>query len=108
MKQTEKSFSKTTHHLKEGDILTQKDLAKTIKAYFKKGSDVFYKGEIAKAIVHEMKKGHGLLRMQDFESYRTRVREPIKGEYKGYEIFSMPPPSSGGVHIVEMLNILKE
>ena len=62
-----KVFFKNNTPLKEGDILTQKDLAKTIKLIFKKGSDVFYKGN-SEAIVTEMKKGHGLLRMQDFES----------------------------------------
>ena len=103
-----KVFFKNKTPLKEGDILIQKDLAKTIALISKKGSDVFYKGEIAEAISSEMKKHKGLLRMQDFKSYRTRVREPIIGKYKGYEIFSMPPPSSGGVHIVEMLNILND
>ena len=93
--------------LKEGDLLIQKDLARTIELIAKGGSEVFYTGKIAKAITQEMKKSGGILNMTDFKKYRTLAREPIQGEYEGYNIFSMPPPSSGGVHIVEMLNILK-
>ena len=88
-------------------MLIQKDLARTIELMAKGGSEVFYTGKIAKAITQEMKKSGGILNMTDFKKYRTLAREPIQGEYEGYNIFSMPPPSSGGVHIVEMLNILK-
>ena len=101
-------FLKNGKPLKKGDLLVQKDLAKTIRLISDKGSDVFYKGEIAKALASEMKKNGGLVSLDDLAQYKTKMRKPTKGNYKGYEVFSMPPPSSGGVHIVEMLNILSD
>ncbi len=89
-----------------GEILEQKDLAETLRRIVKDGRDGFYKGKTADLIVAEMKEGGGLITHQDLENYYSVMREPVTGNFRGYEISSMPPPSSGGVHIVQMLNIL--
>lgn len=92
---------------KRGDILVQKDLAKTLKAIRDHGAAGFYEGPVAQLIVDEMKKNGGLITLEDLKNYRAVERTPVKGEFRGYEIVSMPPPSSGGVHIIEMLNVLE-
>ncbi len=90
-----------------GQLLIQKDLAKTLKQISKKGRDGFYKGKVAKKITKFMKKEGGLITNEDLVSYKAKTRKPVTGSYRGYEIVSMPPPSSGGVHLVQMLNILE-
>ncbi len=90
-----------------GERLTQPDLARTLRAIAENGRDGFYKGWVANAIVAEMATGNGLITHEDLEGYRVVEREPVHGTYRGYEIFSMPPPSSGGAHLVQMLNILE-
>ena len=89
-----------------GEILVQKDLAKTLRRIVKDGRDGFYKGKTADLIVAEMEAGGGLITHQDLENYHSVTREAVTGNFRGYEIASMPPPSSGGVHIIQMLNIL--
>ncbi|NET04592.1 MAG: gamma-glutamyltransferase [Symploca sp. SIO2B6] len=91
-----------------GDILIQKDLAKSLKLIAKEGSKAFYQGAIAKAIVADMEANGGLITKEDLAAYQPVIREPIRGTYRGYEIYSMPPPSSGGIHLVQMLNILEK
>jgi len=91
----------------EGDTVVYKDLARTYRLIAEKGVDVFYRGEIAEAIAAEMARSKGWLDREDLENYRAEIREPVRGSYRGYDIFSMPPPSSGGVHIVEILNIME-
>jgi gamma-glutamyltranspeptidase / glutathione hydrolase len=91
----------------EGDRLVQSDLAKTLRAIAKDGPNAFYKGWIADRIAEAMKANGGLITRQDLAAYKARERAPIRGTYKGYEIVSMPPPSSGGVALIEMLNILE-
>ena len=93
--------------LKIGDTLIQKDLAWTLEQIKLHGKDGFYRGKVAKKIVTEMKKGGGLIRKNDLLAYRTKILKPVTGTYRGYKIQSMPPPSSGGIHIVEILNILE-
>jgi gamma-glutamyltranspeptidase/glutathione hydrolase len=93
--------------LKEGDTLVQKDLAKTLRTISKKGRDGFYKGWVAKAIVKEHRRLKGLITQKDLDKYNVKYRDPIIGEYRGHKIFSMSPPSSGGVHIIQILNILR-
>lgn len=73
----------------------------------RKEKKAFYEGEIARNIVQEMSKNGGLITLEDLMSYEPKIRQPIQGEYLGYQIYSMPPPSSGGVHLIQMLNILK-
>lgn len=90
-----------------GSIFRQPELANTLKLIAKEGKKVFYEGEIAQDIVQEMSNNGGLITLEDLANYQPKIREPIKGEYLGYEIYSMPPPSSGGVHLIQMLNILK-
>ena len=89
-----------------GDKLALKDLAKSYRLIAEKGPDVFYKGEIADAIEKEMQ-GKGLITKADLAAYKPAVRTPVRGSYRGYEIISMAPPSSGGTHVIEILNILE-
>ena len=91
-----------------GDKIYLKDLAKTYRLIADKGPDVFYKGEIAEAIEKEMKgSGKGLIAREDLAAYRPVFRTPVRGSYRGYEIISMFPPSSGGTHVIQLLNILE-
>ena len=91
-----------------GDKLVLKDLAKSYRIIAEKGPDVFYKGEIADAIEKEMKaSGKGLITKADLAAYKPAIRKPVRGTYRGYEIISMAPPSSGGTHVIEILNILE-
>lgn len=91
----------------QGDTLKQKDLARTLKLISKKGADGFYTGRTADLIVSEMEQGGGLITHKDLENYKTVTRKAVNGMYRGHEIYSMPPPSSGGVHVIQMLNILE-
>ncbi len=92
---------------KKGDLLIQKDLAKTLKRILKFGRDGFYSGKTAELIVKEMIRGNGLISIEDLKSYTSVYREPIIGSYKDYKIISMGPPSSGGILLVNMLNMLE-
>ena len=91
----------------EGDIIVQKDLAKTLKRIATNGRDGFYKGETADLIVNEMKANNGLITYEDLKEYNSVYRKPIIGSYRGYTIISMGPPSSGGPLIIQMLNMLE-
>ncbi len=90
-----------------GERFTQPDLAETLQAIAEHGSDVFYKGAIAKQIVAEMERGGGLVDAASLAAYEPVVRDVARGTYRGYEVLTMPPPSSGGIHVVQMLNILE-
>jgi gamma-glutamyltranspeptidase/glutathione hydrolase len=90
----------------EGDIMRQPELAETLKAIAAQGSDVFYRGWIAEAIVETVKKEGGVLTLEDFKDYKPVWREPLVGSYRNRTVITMPPPSSGGVALVEMLNVL--
>ncbi|PAF46030.1 gamma-glutamyltransferase [Helicobacter sp. 11S02629-2] len=92
---------------KEGDLFIQKDLSTTLKAIEKDGRDGFYKGKVADLIVKDMEKNHGIITKEDLADYKVIWRTPVVGTYRGYTIVSMPPPSSGGVHLIEMLNIME-
>lgn len=91
----------------KGDRLVQKNLAHSLQLIARQGPDAFYKGEIADEIAGEMAQHGGLISKADLAAYRAVERQPISGTYRGYEVFSMPPPSSGGIHIVQILNILE-
>jgi gamma-glutamyltranspeptidase/glutathione hydrolase len=104
---SEKIFFKKGKVLKEGDLLVQKDLAKTLKAIQKNGRDGFYKGRVAKAIVAEERRRGGLIRMNDLRRYNVVKRKPMKGTYKGNDVYSMSPPSSGGIHVIQILNTVE-
>ncbi len=90
-----------------GERLVQADLATTLASIAEEGPDAFYKGGIADRIVKASVEKGGILSKQDFERYRVRELEPVKCNYRGYDIVSSPPPSSGGVIICEILNILE-
>jgi gamma-glutamyltranspeptidase/glutathione hydrolase len=90
-----------------GERIRQPDLARTLARIRDEGRAGFYAGETARLIADEMRANGGLITEDDLARYQAREREPIRGTYRGYEIISMPPPSSGGVAIVEMLNILE-
>ena len=90
-----------------GKKLVQKDLARSLKEISKNGRDAFYKGKVAKEITDFMKKDRGLITKEDLASYKAVIRKPVVGNYRGYEIYSMPPPSSGGIHLIQILNILE-
>jgi len=89
-----------------GERLKQSDLADTLQLIADQGPDAFYRGTIAEKIAAEMETGGGLIDMEALAAYQPTVREPLRGEYRGYGIVTMPPPSSGGVHVLQMLNVL--
>jgi gamma-glutamyltranspeptidase/glutathione hydrolase len=91
-----------------GDLLVQKDLAATYRKLAEQGIDYFYKGDFAKATAQWMKENNGIVSYEDFTNYTMRLREPIKSEYRGYTLYGFPPPSSGGVHVAQILNILSQ
>jgi gamma-glutamyltranspeptidase / glutathione hydrolase len=93
--------------LGEGDRLLQPELAATLATIARQGPDGFYKGAIAEKIAASVQDAGGLMTADDLKNYRAVVRDPLRGSYRGFEIMSMPPPSSGGVHLIEMLNILE-
>ncbi len=90
-----------------GEIWKQPALANTLKEIRDHGRDGFYKGRIAKEIIKFMEEHGGIITMVDLEQYIAVERKPIKGTYKDYEIYSMPPPSSGGVALIEMMNVME-
>lgn len=90
-----------------GDRLKQPELAASLRRIMRRGADGFYAGETANLIVAEMQQGGGLITHADLENYKAVTRTPVHGTYHGYDIAAMGPPSSGGVHVVQMLNILE-
>jgi len=90
-----------------GEVLVQRDLAASLKLIAEQGVSAFYEGPIAEKIVAAVSAADGHLTMDDFATYEVKMREPVSGSYRGYDIVSMPPPSSGGVHIVQILNTLE-
>jgi len=92
---------------KKSDLLIQKDLAKSLSLIAKNGAKAFYDGDITERILDDFKKNEGIFIKEDFLSYEIRKLEPLCGSYKSYQVCSMPPPSSGGVAIIQMLNILE-
>jgi gamma-glutamyltranspeptidase / glutathione hydrolase len=100
-------FTKDGEAYKEGDIFIQTDLARTLEQIKINGVDGFYKGKIADLFVNQIKKLGGYITHEDLIKYKAVEREPIVGMYKNHEIISMPPPSSGGIALIEMLNVLE-
>jgi gamma-glutamyltranspeptidase/glutathione hydrolase len=91
-----------------GDVLKQPDLARTLERIAEKGSRGFYEGETAELIVKEMQAGGGLITLDDLRNYTIYRRPPLRGRYRGYEVLTVPPPSAGGVALLESLNLLEE
>ena len=90
-----------------GEVLVQDDLAWSLTQISETGDRAFYEGAIAEKLVTFMEENDGLITAADLKNYRVVERAPVRGHYKGYDIVSMPPPSSGGVHVIQMLNILE-
>jgi gamma-glutamyltranspeptidase/glutathione hydrolase len=104
---SKKIFTKNGELYSTGDLFIQNDLAWTLEQIKEKGTDGFYKGKVAELLVKQVKALGGIITLEDLEKYQPVEREPITGNYRGYEIISMPPPSSGGIALVEILNILE-
>ena len=90
-----------------GDTMVLPDLAKTLRIIAEEGADAFYQGQIADQLVAQMQQGNGIITKEDLAAYQAKLREPIRGTYRDYELFGPPPPSSGGVCVVEAMNILE-
>ncbi len=91
----------------EGEIIKNPDLANTLSKLGSNGAECFYRGEIAQAIASEMTEEDGIITIKDLNNYKAEIKEPIIGTYKEYQIISTAPPSGGGTHLVELLNILE-
>ena len=94
-------------NFKAGDKIIQKDLAITLSNIRDSGAKGFYEGAVADLIISEMEKSNGIITYEDLTEYKAKEREPVKGTYRGYEIISMGPPSSGGISLIYLLNILE-
>ncbi len=104
---THAQFSRDGEPYQAGETLVQSDLAATLERIRDQGGDGFYKGVTARLVAEEMERGGGWITEEDLARYEAREREPVRGTYRGYDIISMAPPSSGGTALVEMLNVLE-
>jgi gamma-glutamyltranspeptidase/glutathione hydrolase len=100
-------FLNNGNFFKEGELLRQTDLAATFARMQKEGPNEFYEGQTARLITEDIKRHNGLITLEDLHNYVAKEREPLHSTYRGYEVISMPPPSSGGAVLIEMLNILE-
>ena len=103
---TQKVFFRDGVPLRQGDVLVQQDLAATLERFAAKGLDGFYGGRTAELIVAQMQRDGGVVTAADLSAYAVRERQALRGKYRGCEVLSMPPPSSGGVALLQMLNLL--
>lgn len=103
-----KIFLNNGNYYKEGDLFKQPDLAQTLARMKKFGANEFYTGKTAELIAADMKKNNGLITMEDLKNYQPKERTPLRGTYRGHEIISMPPPSSGGIVLLQALNMLEK
>jgi gamma-glutamyltranspeptidase/glutathione hydrolase len=101
------AYSKGGVPYEAGELFRQPDLARSLARIRDHGRDGFYQGETARLLVEEMRRAGGLITLEDLARYEARERAPVRGTYRGYEIIGMSPPSSGGIAVVEMLNILE-
>lgn len=104
---TAKLYSNEGLPYETGDTIKNPDLAATLELIAKQGKDGFYKGELAKKVAAAVQETGGILTEADLAAYEPKIRKPISGSYRGYTIFSTPPASSGGTHVIEILNILE-
>lgn len=100
-------FLRDGNFYQEGEILRQPELAATLRRLMERGPNEFYRGETARMIVEDMAQNGGLITLEDLQSYRVVERQPLRLSYRGYEIITAPPPSSGGVAIIQMLRMLE-
>jgi len=94
--------------LEPGDTLRNEDLALTLEKIATGGPSVFYEGELAEAIVAELQSLGGVFELEDLRSYQAKLREPVAGSYRGYQVFSAAPSTGGGTHLIELLNVMEE
>ncbi len=104
---TQAIFWKNGEPLQRGDLLVQKDLAQSLRLIGQQGAKVFYEGAIAQKIAAEMAPHAGAITLADLKNYKVVEREPVRGSYRGYQIVTMPPPSSGGAHLIQILNMME-
>ncbi|MBL8124999.1 MAG: gamma-glutamyltransferase [Blastocatellia bacterium] len=100
-------FLRNGNYFKEGDVLRQPELAETLSRISVQGAKEFYTGKTAQLIAADMKANNGLITLDDLKGYVAKERTPLKGSYRGYEIITMPPPSSGGIVMLQVLNMLE-
>ncbi|HJZ82832.1 MAG TPA: gamma-glutamyltransferase [Pyrinomonadaceae bacterium] len=105
--ETKRVYLRNGNFYNEGELFRQPDLAATFARLQRVGPNEFYEGQTARMIADDMKRHNGLITLDDLRGYVAKEREPLHGNYRGYEIVSMPPPSSGGAVLLEMLNILE-
>jgi gamma-glutamyltranspeptidase/glutathione hydrolase len=105
--ETKRIYLKGGQFYNEGETFRQPDLAATFARLQRSGANEFYAGQTAKLIVADMQRHNGLITLADMANYVAKERDPVRGQYRGYEVISMPPPSSGGAVLIEMLNILE-
>src|SRR6266516_4624420 len=105
--ETKRIYLKAGKCYVEGNVFRQPDLAETFVRLQRAGPNEFYEGQTARMIVDDVKRHNGLITQADMRGYVAKEREPLRGSYRGYEVMSMPPPSSGGAVLIEMLNILE-
>jgi len=105
--ETKRLYLKGGQFYQEGELFRQPDLAATFARLQRFGPNDFYEGETARRIIADVKRNKGLMTMDDLRGYLAKERTPVRGNYRGYEIISMPPPSSGGAVLIQMLNILE-
>ncbi|MCF7800661.1 MAG: gamma-glutamyltransferase [Candidatus Marinimicrobia bacterium] len=106
--ETVRVFGRDGNPPKPGEIFKQPDLARTLKTIRRKGPAGFYQGKVAEKLVESVQAAGGIISLEDLENYQPVLRRPVTGEYKGYQVLSMPPPSSGGIALISMLNMLKQ
>ncbi|HLM61117.1 MAG TPA: gamma-glutamyltransferase, partial [Pyrinomonadaceae bacterium] len=104
---SKKIFLNNGRLYEEGDLFKQPELAKTLERMKKSGAREFYTGETARLIAEDMKANNGLITLEDLKNYQAKERMPLRGTYRGHEIISMPPPSSGGIVLLQALNVLE-
>ena len=100
-------FLNNGNYFKEGDLFKQPELGATLARIQKRGAQEFYTGETARMIADDMKANNGLITLDDLKNYVAKEREPLRGTYRGHEIITMPPPSSGGIVMLQVLNMLE-
>jgi gamma-glutamyltranspeptidase/glutathione hydrolase len=105
--ETKRIYLNGGKYYNEGEVLRQPDLAATFTRLQRSGPNEFYEGQTATLIVNDVKRHNGLMTLADLRGYVAKERQPVRGQYRGYEVISMPPPSSGGAVLIEMLNILE-
>ena len=105
--ETKRIYLRNGNYYREGELFRQPELAATFARLQRSGPNEFYAGETARLIIADMKRNNGLMTLEDLRGYVAKERVPVRGNYRGHEIISMPPPSSGGAVLIQMLNILE-